>query len=145
MAASLWRATRSSTAAGTGWTPAGSGSAAVGQQLDGQGLGGEGQVHDLGRVRLGAGLADQAALGQHHHPTSAGEVVGHRPGADLGGGGGHPAQPGHVHLQVEVAGVGHDGAGPIASRCSTVSASRLPVTVTNTSPTRAASATGSTW
>ena len=81
----------------------------AGQPLQGQGLHGEGHIHDLRRVAVARGQVDQTALCQHVQSAAVGQAV----ALDVGPAGevllSHVRQGGHVHLAVEVAGVAQDG------------------------------------
>ena len=84
-------------------------SGVLGHPLQGQGLDGEGHVHNLRRVAVARRQVDQAALGQHVE----GAAVGQAEALDVlpAGEALHRqlAQALHVHLAVEVAGVAQDG------------------------------------
>ena len=111
-ARTIWAAS-ASMSDGTGWTAAGSRSDCRGEPGQRQGLDAERQVHHLGRVAVGGDQVDHAPLGQQEQAAAVGELVGVGVRADIGlhadrQGGQRP----HVDLDVEVAGVGEDGAVP---------------------------------
>ena len=114
-------------------------SGVLGHPLQGQGLDGEGHVHNLRRVAVARGQVDQPPVGDDvEHPTVC-QAVAHDVFPLLECFRRVLLQPGHVHLHVEVAGIAQDGVVFIRAKWSFVMTSRQPVEVTNRSPSMAAS------
>ena len=111
-AASFSRATSRSIAGLTGCTPGSSVPASRTSVLDAQRLQREGDVHHRGRMALGGGQVDDAAVGQQVEAPAVGEAVLARPGDAPRGRRrlGQLGQLGEVELDVEVAGVGQQRA-----------------------------------
>ena len=84
--------------------------AVFGQMVDGQGLHGERQVHDLDRVAVAARQVHQQPTAEQVQAPAVGQAVLGDVPARLAFFPGQGVEPGHVDLRVHAAGVGEDGA-----------------------------------